>query len=360
MIRAHKIRLNPTAEQRTYFFKAAGTARYTYNWAVEQWRNAEDKKPGAMKLKKEFNQQKPEWVYEVTKCAAEGAFFDFSAALSNYYAGRANEPQFKARSKGDFSFKLNNDKFWVKGHTVYVPKLGRVNMAEKLRYHGRILGATITKEADWWYIAITVELPDLLPAQREASCGIDVGISRLVTTSDGIGFYNERPLKHALDRLANLQRLLEQKQKGSKNREKLKRKIGRTHKRIRDIRNDILHKLSHDISRVYGFVGLEDLNVSGMTRNHCLAQALQDTALGRLLDFLISKVEARGGQVVKVDRFFPSSKTCSRCGDLHGELTLSDRLFVCPNPECGLQLDRDLNAAINILKEAQRLASPSS
>ena len=122
MIRAHKIRLNPTEEQRTYFFKAAGTARYAYNWATEQWRSAEGKKPGSLKLKKQFNRIKPDWAYEVTKCAAEGAFRDFGKALTNFYEGRANEPQFRSRNKGDFSFHLDNDKFWFnifrKGYTT--------------------------------------------------------------------------------------------------------------------------------------------------------------------------------------------------------------------------------------------------
>jgi putative transposase len=108
MIKAHKIRLNPRPEQAVYFMKAAGTARYAYNWAVAQWRNAEGKKPTALELKKRFNAEKPDWVYEVTKCAAEGAFTDFGTALTNFYEHRAGEPQFKKRSKGDFKFKLVN------------------------------------------------------------------------------------------------------------------------------------------------------------------------------------------------------------------------------------------------------------
>src|SRR5215831_9791052 len=111
MIKAHKIRLNPTEEQYTYFMKAAGTARYAYNWAVARWRAATGKKPTALELKKQFNAEKPEWVYAVTKCAAEGAFTDLGTALSNFHAKRAAEPQFKKRSRGAFKFKLNNDKF---------------------------------------------------------------------------------------------------------------------------------------------------------------------------------------------------------------------------------------------------------
>jgi putative transposase len=360
MIKAHKIRLNPTAEQQTYFMKAAGIARYAYNWAVAQWRGAEGKKPTALELKKQFNAQKPEWTYEVTKCAAEGAFTDFGTALTNFREKRADAPTFKKRSKGHFKFKLNNDKFDVSGNWVKIPKLGLVNMAEKLRYKGKILGATVSREAAWWYISITVELPDCQAAPKSADCGVDVGVLRLATLSDGTGFENLRPLRHMLHKLARLQQPLAHTQLGSHNREKVKAKISRLHKRIRDVRNDILHKLTTWIADHYGFVAVEDLNVKGLTQNHCLALSLADAALGRLLDLLETKILSANGQLVKVDRFFPSSKTCANCGHKREDLTLSDRVFICPN--CGIVVDRDHNAAMNILKEGLRLASlqPSS
>src|SRR5258708_7693632 len=124
MIKAHKIRLNPSPEQYTYLMKAAGTARYAYNWAVTEWRAIAGKKPTALALKKRFNAEKPDWAYEVTKCAAEGAFTDFGKALTNFYAGRGGEPQFKKRSKGHFKFNLNNDKIELSGNWVNIPKLG--------------------------------------------------------------------------------------------------------------------------------------------------------------------------------------------------------------------------------------------
>ncbi len=355
MIKAHKIRLNPTAEQHSYFMKAAGTARYAYNWAVAQWREADGKKPTAQALKKRFNAQKPDWAYEVTKCAAEGAFTDFGTALTNFYEHRAEAPTFKKRSKGHFKFKLNNDKFDVSGSWVKVPKLGLVNLAEKRRYKGKILGATVSREAAWWYMSITVELPDCQPTPKSGECGVDVGLLRLATLSDGTGFENLRPLRHMLHWLARLQQLLACAQIGSHNREKLKAKIARLHKRIRDVRNDILQKMTTWITAHYGFVAVEDLHVKGLTQNHCLALSLADAALGRLLDLLETKVVSTNGQLVKVDRFFPSSKTCTNCAHIREELTLSDRVFVCPN--CGFTADRDHNAAMNILKEGLRLAA---
>lgn len=360
MIKAHKIRLNPTPDQYTYFMKAAGTRRYAYNWAVATWQEAEGKKPTALELKKQFNTQKPDWAYEVTKCAAEGAFTDFGAALTNFYEKRADAPTFKKRGEGHFKFKLNNDKFDVSGYWVKIPKLGLVNMAEKLRYVGKILGATISREAQWWYISITVELPDRNTLPKSNECGVDVGLLRLATLSDGTGFENLRPLRNMLHKLARLQQLLARAQLGSHNREKLKAKITRLHKRIRDVRNDILHKMTTWIAERYGFVAIEDLHVKGLTQNHCLALSLADAALGRLLDFLESKVLSANGQLVKVDRFFPSSKRCANCDYKRDDLTLADRVFVCPN--CGFSADRDHNAAMNILKEGLRLAAlePSS
>src|SRR5258708_1220183 len=267
MIRAHKIRLNPTPEQHTYFMKAAGTARYAYNWAVAAWRTAQGKKPTALELKKFFNAEKPVWVYEVTKCAAEGAFTDFGKALTNFYAGRVGEPTFKKRRKGDFRFKLNNDKFDVVGQWVNVPKLGLVNLAEKLRYAGKILGGVISREAAWWYISITVELPDVQGCAMPAACGLDAGLLRLATLSDGATFEAVRPLRRLLARIGRLQQILATKQIGSKNRERLKAKLGRLHKRVRDLRDDLLHKLTTWIAKRYGLVAVEDLNVAGVPSN---------------------------------------------------------------------------------------------
>ncbi|MEP7286050.1 MAG: transposase [Chloroflexota bacterium] len=355
MIRAHKIRLNPTPEQQTYLMKAAGTARYAYNWAVAQWRAIEGRKPGALALKKQFNAEKPAWAYEVTKCAAEGAFTDFGVALSNFYAGRAHAPEFKQRSKGHFKFKINNDRLDVVGHWVKIPKLGLVNLAENLRFDGKILGATVSREAAWWYISITVERPDSHGCALPAQCGIDAGLLRLATLSDGITIEAVRPLRNLRARIKRLQQLLETKQKGSHNREKLKAKIARLHKQVRDIRDDLLHKLTTWLARNYGFIAVEDLNVAGMLQNHKLALSLSDAALGRMLALLESKVVAHNGEVVKVGRFFPSSKTCVRCKAKRKKLSLSERTFTCAN--CGFTLDRDWNAAINILHEGLRVAS---
>jgi putative transposase len=367
MIRSHRIRLNPTPEQANYFERAAGTRRFVFNWGLEEWKRQyeADEKPTALSLKREFNAIRGElfpWTYDITKCAIEGAFMDLAAAFKNFFEGRragrkVGFPKFKAKKRSRDGFYLANDKFDVSGHWLKVPKLGLVNMAEKLRFEGKILSAHITRSADWWFVSIAVELPDVAQLPHEGQIGIDLGINRLVTLSDGSVLENQKPLRSLLSQVKTLHRSLNRKQKGSKNREKARRKLARLYYRIACIREDILHKATTHLAEHYGFLGVESLHVKGMMKNHALAQALGDAAFGTFGRFLSTKVGARNGKVQPVGRFYPSSKTCSGCGCVKAELSLADRTFVCEG--CGFTLDRDWNAAINILNEALRLAASS-
>ena len=170
MIKAHKIRLHPTPEQANYFARAAGTSRFVFNWALAEWKTQYEAggKPSPLALKKQFNALRKEqfpWSYEVTKCAIEGAFMDIAAAFKNFFEGckagrKTGYPKFKSKKSSRQSFYLANDKFRVGDHWIEVPKLGRVNMAEKLRFSGKILSARISKTADWWFVSMTVEMPD--------------------------------------------------------------------------------------------------------------------------------------------------------------------------------------------------------
>ena len=367
MIRSHRIRLNPTAEQAQYFTRAVGTRRFVYNWGLAEWKRQLEagENPSALALKKEFNAIKGEmfpWVYEVTKCAVEGAFMDLAAAFKNFFEGRkagrkGGFPKFKAKKHSRDGFYLANDKFDVSGHWLKVPKLGLVNMAEALRFAGKILSGHITRTADWWFVSIQVEMPDMRQIPREGQIGIDLGINRLATMSDGSALENQKPLRHLLHKIKRLSRSLSRKQKGSSNREKARRKLARLHYRIACIRENYLHKATTALAEQYGFIGVESLHVKGMMRNHALAQALGDAAFGTFSRFLSTKVAARGGKVQAVGRFYPSSKTCSCCGHIKTDLSLSERTFLCA--VCGFTLDRDLNAAINILNEALRLSASS-
>src|SRR6266705_6190632 len=232
MIKAHKIRLNPTPEHANYFARAAGTARFTFNWAVAEWQKQYEAgdKPSALALRTQFNAIKKDqfpWVYDVTKCAVEGAFMDVAAAFKNFFEGRkagrkTGYPQFKSKKRSRQSFYLANDKFTVGDHWIDVPKLGRDNMAEKLRFSGKMLSARISKTADWWFVSITVEMPDAVPENCHPPVGIDVGLNRLATLSDGRRYENKRPLRHLLKRLRRLNKELARRSKGGRNWQKTK------------------------------------------------------------------------------------------------------------------------------------------
>jgi putative transposase len=202
-----------------------------------------------------------------------------------------------------------------------------------------------------------VNIPNKQNIHHGGAIGIDLGINRLATLSDGRWFESQKPLRQMLKKVKRLSRDLSRKQKGSANREKARLKLARLHYRIACIRDDILHKITTEIARDYGFVGIETLNVKGMVHNHVLAQALSDAAFGRFTELLKTKVPAAGGVVQPVGMFFPSSKRCHGCHEKRDDLTLEDRVFVCPH--CHLECDRDYNASINILQEAMRLFESS-
>jgi putative transposase len=368
MIKAHKIRLHPTPEQANYFARAAGTARFVFNWALAEWKREYEagEKPSALALKKQFNAIRREqfpWSYEVTKCAIEGAFIDVAAAFKNFFEGRKagrkiGYPKFKSKKRSRQSLYLANDKFTVGDHWIDVPKLGRVNMAEKFRFSGKILSARISKTADWWFVSITVEMPDTMPENSHPPVGIDVGLNRLATLSDGRRYENQRPLRHLLKKLRRLNKELARRTKGGKNWQKTKSKLARLHYRIACQRSDLLHKLTTEVSKTSRLVAVEDLHVKGLVQNRCLSRSFSDAALGKLLDLLESKVPRAGGVLVKVGRFYPSSQLCHCCGSRRADLTLDERIYLCANPACSYVGDRDENASLNILQEALRLVGP--
>ncbi len=366
MIKAHKIRLNPTPEQEVYFRKACGTARFVYNWGLVEWKRHKVEHPGemygVMAIKKGFNAIKREqypWTLEVAKDVTEGGFTNLASAFKNYYESKKGErqgrrvgfPQFKTRKGSRQSFRLNNDKLPVADHALYVPRLGWVNMAESLRFAGKILGAVMSRAAGKWYVAITVEMdkPEGVPFP-DRSVGMDVGVKTLVVLSDGRQYENQVLLRSELSHLRRLNRRLARRVRGSGRWWKAKDQLARFHARIASRRMDTLHKMTTQIAGTYAVIGIEDLNVAGMLKNHHLAQSLADASFGEIRRQLAYKSDWFGGRVVEVDRFYPSTRICSTCGGHHPGLTLDDREWTCPN--CGSFHDRDFNAAVNIEAEA--------
>src|SRR5258708_5037576 len=371
MIKAHKIRLHPTPEQANYFARAAGTSRFVWNWALAEWNRQYEagEKPTALKLKKQFNEIRREqfpWTWEVTKNASDQPFLDLGKAYTAFFEGLKNgkkqgRPKFKSKKRSRASFYLANDQFEPGDHRIWIPKLGWVNMAESLRFNGNVTGTRITKNADWWFASITVELEDAQPQPphpRPHAVRIHVGLKRLATLSPGEEYENQACLKTALGKLRQANKRLHRRVKGSKSREKARRQVARLHYQITCMRDDVLHKLTTRLATCYGIIGIEDLNIKGLLKNRRLSRSFSDAALGKLLNLLTGKVQQRGGQAILLGRFFPSIKTSHFFGWKWEAMGLSDRIFICQNPKCasyGFSQDRDHHAVFNILYEALRL-----
>ena len=382
VIRGQVIELKPNNKQATYFKKACGVARFAYNWALAEWQRQyqEDKAyresceqsgltvdgsqlnlPSHGKINKLFNAIKREqfpFVMEVTKCAPQIAIQQLGDAYKRFFKGESKYPQFRKKGEKD-RFGLSNDKFKIKtenGKTfIQIPKLGWVRMKKGLRFQGKILSATISTRGEKWFVSLNVELSEAIQPLPKTNCsvGLDLGITHLATLSDGTKIQAPKPLKNYLKKLRRLNKSLSRKQKGSNNRAKAKAKLSRLYYRIHNIRKDFLHKLTTELVRKFDVICLEDLNVKGMMKNRKLSLAIQDLGFYELKQQLIYKANQFGKTVKSVERFFPSSKTCSCCGFKLEKLSLSVRKWTCE--KCGAEHDRDVNASINILNFANKI-----
>ncbi len=359
MLIAHKIALDPNNAQATYFARAAGTARFAYNWALAEWgrQYAASKvdsslpKPSQMALRRSLNSIKSEqfpWMKDVTKNAPQMAIIQLGVAFKNFFAGRAQYPKFRKKGLHD-RFSLTNDQFSIDASRIRIPNLGWVRMREALRFTGKIMSATISRVADRWFVSITVDTPDDLPllkAENQGAVGVDLGVSALATLSTGESIPGPKAHKTFLCRLQRLSRSLSRKVKGSANRKKAKGKLARLHARIGNLRQNALHQLTTDLTRRFHTIGIEDLNVKGMVKNRHLSRAVSDMGFFEFRRQLGYKAAQRGGTIVVADRWYPSSKTCSGCGYKLEVLPLAVRDWTCP--ECGAMHDRDVNAAVNL------------
>lgn len=396
VIRGHIIRLDPTNKQATHFSKACGVARLAYNWALGQWKKQyeQDKnyrddcqakgitidenrlnKPSQGKLRRQLNAIKREkypFMLEVTKCSPQLAIMQLGDAFKRFFKGESGYPTFRKKGVND-RFSLSNDQFKLKLKKdkpfIQIPNLGLVKMRENLRFDGKILCAKVFTKGGQWFVSIAVELDNntqvkqlktnqtLKTLKTGNAVGIDLGITDLATLSTGEKIQAPKPLKNKLKKLQRLSKQLSRKQKGSNNREKAKTKLSRLHYQISCIRKDFLHKLSTNLVKKFDVICLENLNIKGMVKNRKLSRAINDLGFYELKRQLIYKANQWGKTLKELDRFYPSSKTCSCCGVKLDELPLSVRNWTCPN--CNTNHDRDINASINILNKADKILNLS-
>lgn len=345
------------------FSRACGCARYAYNWARDTWfekKRNKQKTVTIAELRKEFNEQKTDWMYESPKGSMDQAIKNFWLAKKRHYE---NPKQFGFPKRKKYtsrrSFYIENDKariadeYHIKLPMIKIP----VCLAEHVRpevMHGKINSFVVSKGTnDRWYVSISYTYDDtkqLYGTNEDGIVGIDLGINTLMTLSTGDVVANERKNRKHAKRLKRYQRMMSRRKKNSRQYKKIKKTFNKKNTYVANYRRDLIHKATTEIVRHNMVVAIEDLNAKGMMSNHKLASSLSNCGFGMIRRFLEYKCARYGTLLLMVNRWFPSSKMCSGCGHVKEKLSLSEREYICE--ECGLVIGRDDNAAVNILAEA--------
>jgi putative transposase len=387
VMQAYRFALDPTPAQRRALASHCGGARHAYNWGLalvksrlEQRSDGEDiPVPWTLPdLRREWNRAKHEvapWWAENSKEAYSSGLDALARALKNWSESRTGRrrgrpmgfprAKKKGRARDTCRFTTGPIRVLSDRKHIQLPRIGVLKTHESTRKlarrveqgTARILAATITRTADRWFVAFTVEVERIIPASngKTSVVGVDVGVRHLaVLSTDEPPAPNSGPLEHSLRKLRRLNRELARRKPGSRRRNQSRRRLARRHARAANLRRDALHKLTTALAVEHGTVVVEHLNVAGMVRNRRLARAISDSGIGELRRLLTYKTAWYGSRLVVADRFFPSSKTCSGCGWVKGKLTLAERTFRCE--ACGQVIDRDLNAARNLAKLADHVA----
>ena len=370
-----KVALDPTPSQERRLLSHAGAARFAYNAMLAHVKAALDvgEKPewSFWSIRKRWNADKDTiavgedgkpWWQENSKEAYSSGIEALAKGLSNWSKSRKGDrkgrrvgfPKFKSKSKTTPRFAYTAGGFGlIEGDpkTLRLPKIGRVHCMENVANRvgdGRVLRMTISQHAGRWYASLTVERDDkpVTNPPKGGAVGVDLGVKNLATLSDGTVVENPRYLRKSERKLKKAQQALGRKVKGSNRRAKAKAKVARIHARVANRRSDAMHKLTAWLTNKYSDISIEDLHVAGMVKNRHLAKSISDAAFGEFRRQLEYKTARSGAALHVVDRWFASSQTCSNCGSVKAKLSLSERTYRCDS--CGLVLDRDLNAAINI------------
>ena len=380
VIQAFRFALDPSPAQEWALRSHAGAARFAWNWGLARCQEryvAERKWYSATELHKLWNAEKKAdpglaWWGENSKCAYQEAFRNLDRALRDYVKSKKGErkgrrlgfPRRKRKGKSRDSFRLTG-LIRCSGSAVALPRLGTlktheptVKLARKIGDGtARILSATVSRTAQRWFVSFTVEVERDTPVSHPnpgTAVGIDLGVRTLLTGADDRGRLIEvvgpKSLRSGLRRLRRASRAHSRKRPGSAGRRRSAARLARIHARVASVRADALHKATTALSARYERVVVEDLNVAGMIANRRLARAVSDQGFGAARRMLGYKTAREGGTLVIADRWYPSSKKCSACGSVKAKLTLAERTYQCDN--CGLAMDRDVNAARNLLSLA--------
>ncbi len=364
MLLGFKTQLRVNQQQRQLLAQHAGVARHAWNQGlalcqqviIHNKTNPQEqiKFPTAIDLHKwlvaSIKSTYP-WYYEVSKCPPQYALRYLSSAFQSFFQKKKGFPKFKKKGRHD-SFTLDGA-IHIEHRKVKVPVIGWLKTYENLPFGYKPKSVTISREAKEWFISWKIEVDIHETAKKQDYVGVDLGINHLATLSTGEIFEGVHSYKKHEKQLARMQYLNRHKHRGSNNSRKSQIKIARLHQKIANIRQDTLHKITNYLSKNNAVIGIEDLNVSGLLGNRKLAKAIADMGFYEFRRQLEYKTKLYGSKLVIVDRFYPSSKTCSSCGEKKLSLSLRERIFKCEY--CNFECDRDLNAAYNLKQEAVRL-----
>lgn len=358
MIKAYKYRLNPNAEQMDFFEQSFGCTRYIYNWALDRrikaYQNGKERLSW-VDLCKELTSLKKEestmWLKDVSNQSLQSSIRHMDSAFKRFFREKKGFPRFKSKKSARKSFQyVDHVNVDFDRSRIYLPKAGWVRFFKNRTFDGKIGTVTVSKSPTGKYhVSVLVDdgrdNPAQAPVIERTSVGIDVGIKSFAVLSDGQVFDNPKYLEEAEHRLKVLQRRLSRKQEGGNRREKARKALAKQHESVLNKRTDFIHQVTSKIVRENQTVIIEDLNVDGMLKNHCLAKHISSASWSEFFRQLQYKCEWNGKNLIKIGRFEPSSKMCA-CGSVYRELKLSQRIWSCP--ACGRKNERDLLAAQNI------------
>lgn len=374
-MKALNIRLYPTKEQEILFYKYIGSQRYVYNWALaknnELYKN-ENKKYSTAELGKMLTEHKDEakWLKEISNATLKESIRCLDKAYMNFYKGQAKLPKFKSKKKSKNSFYSRYDRIkFYENNIVKLEKIGKVKCKSSynidLTKISKFTNPHISHNGRCWILTLGIEIENRLHKTIDEVIGIDLGVKELAVCSNGMVFKNinkTNQIKKLEKRLKHLQRKVSKKYESNKkggrylktnNIKDLEKRINKLHRKLKNIRLDYTHKCTSTIVKTKPCrIVMEDLNIKGMIKNKHLSKAIQQQNLYKFIRQIEYKCEWNNIDFVQVDRFYPSSKMCSNCGNIKKDLKLSDRIYKC---ECGLTIDRDFNASLNLANYGKSL-----